>query len=158
MTVNGMFAMVLLVTAAVAAIALVRHLADREQREDVGFEHWLVATPGVRPAPPTLGTVVEACAGLPWGVERAAVATSHLGQPVVAVEGDEGWAVLVRRTGPAPERMGPCRVHLGADGWSQLRLARDQHRGTAEDAMALLWQTAGPWIAGVPYDEGSARS
>lgn len=150
---SGLFALLLAAAAVVAFMALFRRLMS-DDAEDGGFEHWMVATPGVRPAPPAMAQVVEATAALPWNVERAAVAATSSGQPIVAVEAVEGWALLVKRVGPSPDRLGVARVVVGADGWSQLLLSRDHHHGTADEAMAALWESAGPWIKGTTPGPG----
>lgn len=158
MTVSGVLSLVLLVVLATTAIALVRRIsATDEDVEDAGFEHWVVATPGVRPAPPVMAAVVEATTDLEWDVLRAGISENHLGRPVVVVEATEGWAVVVQRRGPAPESLGPCRVVVGRDGWSQLRLPRSRHRGTADEAMDVLWRCAAPWVAGAPWDDVQGR-
>lgn len=145
---SGLFALLLAAAAVGAFIALFRRLM-RDDVEDAGFEHWMVATPGVRPAPPTMAQVVEATSSLSWKVERAAITASGTGQPVVAVEASEGWALLVKRVGPSPDRMGIARVVVGGDGWCQLLVSREQFLGTADEAMAALWDSAAPWIGGI---------
>lgn len=140
--------LVLFAVVAAATVALVRRLiADDEH--DASFEHWMFDVEGLRPVPPVHADVATAVGEWPIEVRQSAAGTTTSGRRIVAVDAEDGWWLLVERRGPTPERLDGLPVEIGTHGWTALRLTREEHVGSAGDAMRRLWTATQPWRTGV---------